>query len=183
MRNGRLGPRKWTEEAVRNEAGNHQTRGSFQNEVPGAYNTARSLGILDDLFKDKPNKGYARTPDGTWSDEENLQAEARKYASRQAFAKGAPGAYDAALNKGILDKLFENHENNGYTNSGPKGHITLEFCRTKASGLTRGQFKAQYPSAYRKAREQDWLDVIFADHRWLGYTSEAMMLSKTNRRK
>ena len=41
---------KWTEEAVRIEATKYDTRWEFQKGVGSAYDAARKLGIMDELF-------------------------------------------------------------------------------------------------------------------------------------
>jgi hypothetical protein len=118
INNGRIGNQKefkyWTKEKCQDIANKCQTRKEFRENL-GAYNAARRLNILDDLFKNHINQG--RTTDqkisGYWT-KEKLQEESNKYLIRNDFRKNDINAYSRAKSKKILDDLFKNHINQGY---------------------------------------------------------------------
>ena len=51
---------------------------------------------------------------GYWN-KEQLQKEANKYKTRSEFVKNNAYAYYKSLKMNILDELFKNHINNGYS--------------------------------------------------------------------
>jgi len=71
--------------------------------------------IVDELFKNHYNKGYSDKQKirGYWT-EENLQKEVDKYQTREELKKNNIYVYKVAYTKKLLDKLFNNHINNGY---------------------------------------------------------------------
>ena len=83
---------KWTEVKVREEAANYADRNSFSRYAHGAYNAAKKLGIIDELFDPK------LAPD--W-DEARVRVEAEKFETLTAFQRGNGSAYNAARRLGI----------------------------------------------------------------------------------
>ena len=112
-RTGSLGNfrKKWTKKALQEEADKYETRFEFQKNSNSAYSTAQRTGLLAELFKNHPNKGFLEI---YWT-EKRLQEEANKYKTRKEFRKMSKNGYSTAVNKHILDELFKNHPNNGYT--------------------------------------------------------------------
>lgn len=71
--------------------------------------------------------------EGIWT-EEKLQEEANKYQTRNEFIKNNEKTYSAALIKGILDELFKNHPNEGYSDKQvKKGYWTKENLQEEAA--------------------------------------------------
>ena len=93
-----------------------KTRGDFKKKYPNAYGAALDNGWLDELFANHPNHGYKnrrvmiaiKSNQGRkyWTEERVLK-EARKYHSLSEFAKKCSGAYDAAFNLQIIEKVRE----------------------------------------------------------------------------
>jgi uncharacterized protein (UPF0128 family) len=115
---GSLGGKKkiWTNKKLQEEANKYQTRGEFWEKSEVAAVIARNKKLFDKLFKNHKNQGYCenRVHRDHWT-KEILQEEANKYSTRLKFKKNNYIAYKAAHRKKLLDELFKNHENNGYT--------------------------------------------------------------------
>ena len=106
---------RWTREKLQKEADKCKTRGEFWKNIPAA-SAAHSKNLMDELFKNHTNKGHTpkKKEDGYWT-EIILQDEVNKYKTRKEFAKKNGPAHTAAIRKHILDKLFKNHTNQGYS--------------------------------------------------------------------
>ena len=170
----------WTKEATRAEAAKYETRGAFQVGSPSAYNAALKYHWLKEFFADHPNQGYSKKklPDGWWT-LERLKEIAKNFKYRDQMAKMSPGAHDAALNLGILNEIFSDHENKGYKKRGYE-MIDYHFCDLIVHHCaTRSEFKEKDPAAYKRARKQGWLDKLFGNHCFRGYVSKAMMKRHT----
>ena len=103
--------KRWTKERLQEEADKYETRDDFRINSNSAYSTAQRTGLLAELFKNHPNKGFLEI---YWT-EKRLQEEANKYKTSKEFRKMSKNGYSTAVNKHILDELFKNHPNNGYT--------------------------------------------------------------------
>ena len=108
----------WTEENLQLEVNKYKTRGEFGRNSKSAYNISLSNKLLDNLFKNHINNGYNtnRKINGYWS-KENLQLEVNKYETRYEFRKNNYSAHSQATIHNILDELFKNHINNGYSDN------------------------------------------------------------------
>lgn len=97
---------KWTTSSLRKEAKKYSSRGQFQKESAGAYQTARMRGILNEICghmfvytkKGKQNPRYR------WTDEA-LQRAALKYSHRQEFRNNNYPAYLACKRRKILNNV------------------------------------------------------------------------------
>lgn len=107
---------KWTKEKLQEEANKYNTRSDFRNKNKKAYSASIKRKIINELFKNHPNQGRTnkQVPMGYWT-KETLQEEANKYLTRKQFEINRSGAYATALRKKIMDELFKNHLNNGYS--------------------------------------------------------------------
>ncbi len=116
---GSLGNNKniWTYIRLQKEVNKYNTRNEFKHGNNGAYQAARKRNLLDELFKDHENNGFTnkKVVTGYWIFDK-LQEEVNKYNTRQDLYKNNINVYDAARAKGVLNELFKNHKNNGYTN-------------------------------------------------------------------
>jgi len=101
----------WTKEKIQNIA-NNCNRLEFRKKLD-AYNAAIRLNILDELFKNHPNYGRTIKQSGYWT-KETLYEIINNYKNRSDLRYNNGGAYNAAKRLKLLDKLFENHPNNGY---------------------------------------------------------------------
>lgn len=104
----------WTLESCASEAKRFKTRVDMRRGAAGAYDFALNNHIVDEIFKDHPNRGYNpnKKPDGFWTPE-TLKAAATNYSTRSEFSKRESGAYCAAFDQGIIDSIFEDHPNKG----------------------------------------------------------------------
>ena len=110
-------PTKWTKQICVDLAKQYKTRGNLKSNNSSAYKIALKHGWLEEIFKDLPFHGYKnervmianeeqkyKGNRKFWT-EERIIAEAKKYHSLTEFSKKASGAYDAAYNLKILDKI------------------------------------------------------------------------------
>jgi len=94
-----------------------------------------------------------------------LQNEVNKYETRYDFQKFSNGAYQAAVSKKILDELFKNHPNNGYTAFWQLDRLQKEVDKYK----TRKEFREKNLTAYKLASRKKILDELFNNHINQGY--------------
>jgi hypothetical protein len=108
--------KKWTKKKLQEEANKYKTRGEFWIKSKIASVIAGNKNIIDELFINHQNSGYSenRVHRDHWS-EEILQNEANKYLTRFEFKKNNYVAYKAAHRKKLLNNIFKNHKNKGYT--------------------------------------------------------------------
>lgn len=117
-------PTKWTKQICVELAIKYKTRGKFKANNSSAYKIALKHEWLDEIFKDLPFHGYRnervmianeeRKKNGHckyWTEERILE-EAKKFHSATEFLKKASGAYDAAHNLRIMDKISYGNEEN-----------------------------------------------------------------------
>lgn len=100
----------WTFDKLQEQANKYKTRWEFGKKDNATYNIALRNNYMDKLFKNHTNNGYKKQNFTI----NKLQEEANKYKTRGKFQKQNRLAYNAAYSKKIIDKLFENHPNNGY---------------------------------------------------------------------
>lgn len=107
--------RKWTVELLQIEVDKHKTRNDFNKNNHAAYNAAKRLSCLNELFINKKNNGYLTTGSGSsvWTTE-NITELAKKYKTRGKLHKYNPSAYNHAHIRGILDLIFKDLPNKGY---------------------------------------------------------------------
>ena len=106
----------WTEEKLQAEANKYKNRLELKKNNKSAYNAIKSRKLLSKLFKNHVNNGYSENikPNGYWTDKK-LQEESDKYETRDEFIKNSHSAYMTAYKKNLIDKLFKNHLNQGYS--------------------------------------------------------------------
>jgi len=90
----------WTKKLCQIEALKFVTRYDFFKFGSAAYQAAKKSGWLNEICAHMQEVRKSR---GHWRNLDNLLSEAKKYKSRKAFAKGAPGAYGAASEMDVLD--------------------------------------------------------------------------------
>lgn len=102
---------------------------------------------------------------------EKLQEEADKYETRGEFWKKSESAATISRNKNLIDELFKNHINNGYTKKQVKeGYWTIEALQKEANKYeTRGEFRSSNFKAYKRASVKKILDKLFEKHINNGY--------------
>ncbi|MCK9415214.1 hypothetical protein M0Q97_00985 [Candidatus Dojkabacteria bacterium] len=163
---------KWTLKKLKNEVVKYKTRGDFQIKNTPAYKSAYKRKLLDKLFKNHPNDGYNLNikKNGYWT-KNKLQEEVNKYINRTEFRKNNNGAYDAAIKKDILDELFKNHPNGGYSNKQVKsGYWTKEKLQEEANKyINRVDFRKNSNNAYLASLNKNILDELFINHIDCGY--------------
>ena len=101
---------KWTKDTLQEEADKYETIKDFRKHNYNSYSASAKYNLLDELFKNHPNKGYKNSK---WT-KTALQEEADKYKTREEFRKKSNSAYSTAVTQKILDKLFKNHPNKGF---------------------------------------------------------------------
>lgn len=158
---------KWTQEKLQEEANKYETRWNFHKKQSNAYNAASKKKLLDKLFIKHKNKGFCRKK---WTEEE-LQKKADKYLIRSEFWDNESSAAGTASNRGIIDELFKNHINSGYTHKQVvEGYWTIDTLQEEANKYeTRGDFREYNYKAYKRAAHKKLLDKLFKNHKNNGY--------------
>jgi len=113
---------KYTNKQLQEEANKYFTRGEFIKNNKPAYQYSCSKNMIDDLFKNHKNNGYYIK----WTDEK-LQEESNKYCTRCEFQQKSNGAYLSAVRRNLMDDLFKNHNNNGYSDKYSKNYIYFVY--------------------------------------------------------
>ena len=90
-------PRKWTFEAIQQEASLYPTRSAFKKGSTSAYSTAQKKGWLDAVCSHMQRKVK-------WTFDA-IQQEALLHTTRTAFRKDSPSAYQTACKNGWLDDV------------------------------------------------------------------------------
>ena len=104
-------------ENVINEAKKYKTRGEFQKNNVGAYESARKnkwFGEMDWFEKPKERK-----PKGYWQNKENVINESKKFKTRSEFKFFSQRAYESARKNKWLDEMIWLNNDNG---KHPKGY-------------------------------------------------------------
>jgi predicted GIY-YIG superfamily endonuclease len=113
-----------------------------------------------------------KKPNGYWT-KEKLQEEANKYKTRGEFWKNNASCANIALKNKLMDELFKNHNNCGYSNKKPIGYWTKEKLQEEANKCkTRIEFKKYYYAAYEYACKYKILDELFKNHINFGYLDD-----------
>lgn len=178
-RGGALGGNiiKWSWGVVIDVAKQYESRAEFAKQNNGAYQTALKNGWLDLAFENHSNEGFTteREKHGYWTFDRCMNLANRcKY--RTEFSKKHKSAYSIASKNDWINKLFKDHANNGFKKSKKRGS-SFEYCQELADkSENRGRFQAEYRYAYDRARNQGWLDELFAHHEYLGFTSYGRMV-------
>lgn len=175
IKTGSLGgiEKKWTKKELQEEANKYQTRGEFRKNNNSAYNAASKKNIMNHLFKNHINNGYSnkQKSSGYWT-EEKLKDEISKYETRSDLYINNPTVYYKAIKMNILNDLFKNHLNNGYSeNRNIYGYWTDERLQDEANKYkTRKEFKKYNNNAYITSKKRKILNILFKNHINNGYT-------------
>jgi hypothetical protein len=138
---------KWTHEKLKAEALKYKTRSEFQKNSKGAYQSAFSKHVLDEICS------HMEILHQSWS-EERLVQEALRYKTRGEFQNESHNAYMSACRKGILDKICPHMEYVCYP------WTDEELAEEALKYETRGQFQKNSPNTYQAARSRKILNKI-----------------------
>jgi len=129
---------KWTNEELAAEALKYQSKGQFREGNRKAYNAAHDRGIIPEICTHMPDRiiniGEAN-PNFKWT-LEFILIEAVKYATRTTFARGNPGAYQAAKDRDDYDQICIHMERNRNSSIAEKELLAV--------------IEQKYPSAKKK---------------------------------
>lgn len=141
----------WTEARVREEAAKYGSKAEFVRGCNSAYNAARRLGIIDDLFENQYHCYWT---------EARVREEAAKHSTKTEFVRWCNSAYNAARRLGLIDDLFENQRIQ-------RCSWDEEVVRAEAAKYgTKAEFKRGCQSAYGAARRLGIIDNLgFSTHR------------------
>jgi hypothetical protein len=146
---------KWTLENLQTEALKYKSRGDFAKHNNSAYQGARKLNVLDKVCSHMPkiiDRSSVNSPKFKWS-MEKIREEALKYKTRTDFQSNSSGAYKAATNSNVLDKVCSHMI---------PTHNVWTFEKLQAEALkfsTRKEFSIN-SNAYQIARLRKILDQI-----------------------
>jgi hypothetical protein len=138
---------KYSDQELIEEGNKHKTKTDFQKNSPKMHKAAYRRGLLK--FCNFPENASIGRP-CPWKiwDRDTIPAEANKYKMRRSFQKGSSGAYDAAINLGILDEVCK-HMVSGYTISEPE---------TELSGIIIKLFPKSYKKKFSvKISSKPWI--------------------------
>lgn len=146
---------KWSYERCYEEAKKYENRGDFFRGCKGAYDKARIEGWLDDYsWFSKEAQQKSR-----WT-YKSCYEEAKKYENRSKFHDNNKGAYNAALRNGWLDdyswfKPKPPQRPTGYWD-------VFENIKDESKKYkSRHAFHLGNYGAYKAARRNGWLDILF----------------------
>lgn len=105
----------WTLNVLQQEANKYENRGDFSINNCAAYTFAIRNNLIDTLFENHKYKGYYKNnkKSGYWK-LDTLQDIVNMCDNRNYFKKNYSSAYHAAIKNKLMNKLFENHINQGY---------------------------------------------------------------------
>ena len=103
-----------------------------------------------------------------------LQIEANKYQTRSEFRKKSKGAYIESSRKGLINDLFKNHHNEGFSKKRKKnGYWTKENLQIEANKYqTRSEFWCKNSSAAKAALKKNITDELFKNHNNEGFSEK-----------
>ena len=142
-------------ENVEEAAKSCSSRQQFKKQHSGAYDSASDRGWLPRLLKHWTDNG---TPHFKWT-KPTAAKEAKKYKTRDAFAKGRRTAYQYAQRNGLLPEICAHMPD--VPNRWTKPLATKEAKKYK----TRGAFHKGSRGAYQYAYRHDLLDCLFPSMR------------------
>ena len=158
------GGKKWTKKSLQEEANKYKTIREFRKNNSAAYGAASKKKIIEILFKNHSNNGYSENQKikGYWT-KERVQDESRKYKNRADFYTNNASAYNKALKINILNDLFKNHPNNGYSeNRTINGYWSEEQLQDEANKyINKKEFKKNSYNAYLTAKKRKILNILF----------------------
>lgn len=130
---------------------------------PGAYQAAIKMGVLRKLFKNHPNEGRKQLPPGTHTPS-FLQMIANSVDGRKELHDMFPSVHAAATKKGLMNKLFKDHPNQGRMIA-KMGFYTIKELSSKANLCeTRIEFFNRFRKHYDAAVEYGRMDLLFKNH-------------------
>jgi len=173
---------RWTKKRLQKEVDKYTTRREFQQKQKPAYIAVAKRKLMDELFKNHTNQGYStkQKREGYWN-KKTIQEESDKYETRNEFQQNSRGAYKAALKRGLLDELFKNNINQGYSTKKGKVYWTKEKLQKVSDKYkTRNEFRKNNKGAYISSLRQGLLDELFKKHTNQGYTHIKKSHKKTS---
>lgn len=157
----------YTDEEIEKMAKNYKTRNDFKAAHRTVYFTAAKRKILNKIFSEHENEGRLLKDFSNWTIED-YKKEAKKYKTRGEFQVKDKDTYNSALRKGIIDQIFDEHENKGIKFE----HWTDDTVREEAKKYkTVGEFLRAKNGAYKYALRHHMLDEIFDGHEYKGRTT------------
>ena len=135
--------RKWTKEAVFEEARKYTKKYHFEKECESAYKVAVKNKWIEEMTWFKPNDYFVK-----WTKELTLE-ESKKYATKKQFHKSSPGAYQSARINGWLKEMV-------WLKPGIKWTRETVFEESKKY-TTKVEFKKSSSVAYRVAVKNEWI--------------------------
>ena len=159
----------WTFERCQEEANKYATRIELRQKAGGAYSVARRNKWLDRLFQNHKNQGRLKRQNRFWTPA-RLKILAKTYGTRIEMKEGTNGAYDAAVRMKLLDTIFADHPNQGFSPvKKPDGYWTPENLQAEALKYrTRSEFRSQANGAYLTAHKRGVIDEICAHMEKIG---------------
>lgn len=137
---------RWTEAQVRAEAKKYKSRSELYRGANSAYDTARRIGILDDIFP----SAYT-----DW-DLEKLKVEASKFGTKEAFRHGCASGHSYAHKHGFIKILFPNAR--------PYRRWNEDEVRLEARKYhSKKAFKNGCEPAYQWSIKHEIIDELFAN--------------------
>ena len=147
-------------ENVINEAKKYKSRGEFQKNNVGAYESARKNKWFDEMdWLEKPDE---RKPKGYWQNKENVINESKNYKTRSEFKFLSQRAYESARRNGWLDEMiWLNNDNVKHPKGYWKNEKNIMYEAKKYSN--KEEFKEKNLTAFLMSyrygfnEKMDWL--------------------------
>lgn len=151
----------WNKDRCEQEAKKFLTKKDFRKNSPGAYNSSKTNGWLDEICQHMIHK--KKNASGYWTLHRCIE-EAKKYKTRKEFINHSYVCYQVSLKNNWIDIVC--NELPGWR---PKNFWTKESCADEAKKYkTRVEFEKYSSSAYQKSIRMGWMDEICQHMRKVG---------------
>ena len=148
----------WTEEAVLADSHDYSSVGDWFNASASAYSAAIRYGILDQCTAHMSRKRFRN---GYWTPERIL-ALAEDCETIKDLKQKSESAYVVAHRLGLINTQLAHLERASCWDGRSDAWTKDRTLKSALSFETKADWKREFPSAYRRAREAGWLEEATA---------------------
>lgn len=143
--------KKWTVEKCHDEALKYESRSEFYYKSNKIYAAACRYGWLNEICAHMSSKRISWTI-------EICENDALKYKTRNEYSTKSHNSYIAAHRHGWLDEICAHMK----PKRNPPNYWTYEKCKEVVSySSNKTEFFKKYSGAYDKARDNNWIHLLF----------------------
>jgi predicted GIY-YIG superfamily endonuclease len=145
--------RKWTDDAIRDEAKKYDNVADFKKYAYSAYVSAQKYGIFDEVIKNMKRKVVSLT-------DQEIRDIASKYQSKSLFIKNEPSAVQAARLRGIYDEITKDMVKSKHDTSNFIPPTNEEILTVAKQYSNMKSFRDENPTHYDVANKNGLLSKI-----------------------